>query len=36
MDGGRKVIEGRPRDVLVNPSHERLRSFLSRIELRAH
>jgi polar amino acid transport system ATP-binding protein len=36
MDGGRKVIEGRPRDVLVNPSHERLKSFLSRIELKAH
>ena len=34
MDAGRKVIEGLPRDVLHNPQQERLKAFLSRIEMR--
>ena len=32
MDGGRIVVSGKPDEVLVNPSHERLRSFLSRFD----
>jgi polar amino acid transport system ATP-binding protein len=32
MDGGRIVVEGRPNEVLENPSHERLKSFLSRLD----
>ncbi len=36
MDGGRVAAQGSPRDILVNPQHERLRSFLSRIEFRQH
>src|SRR5215510_11427751 len=32
MDGGRIVVEGRPDEVLQNPSHERLRTFLSRLD----
>ena len=32
MDGGRIVVEGRPDAVLQNPSHERLRTFLSRLD----
>jgi polar amino acid transport system ATP-binding protein len=31
MDGGVVVEEGRPADVLSNPSHERTRSFLSKV-----
>ena len=34
MDAGRIAVEGRPRDVLVDPQHPRLRSFLSRVELK--
>ena len=35
MDGGRVAVEGSPRDVFGAPTqHERLRSFLARIELR--
>ena len=30
MDEG-FVVEGRPRDVLSNPQHERTRSFLSKV-----
>jgi polar amino acid transport system ATP-binding protein len=33
MDGGRKIEEGAPNDVLRNPRSERLRSFLTRIEM---
>ena len=33
MDGGRKIEEGPPREMLRNPQHERLKSFLSRIEM---
>jgi polar amino acid transport system ATP-binding protein len=36
MDGGRIAIQGSPRDVLINPQHERLKAFLSRIEFRQH
>jgi polar amino acid transport system ATP-binding protein len=32
MDGGRIVVSGEPGDVLANPSHERLRMFLSRFD----
>jgi glutamate/aspartate transport system ATP-binding protein len=32
MDGGRIVVEGRPDEVLQNPSHERLKTFLSRLD----
>jgi polar amino acid transport system ATP-binding protein len=32
MDGGRIVVSGSPDEVLANPSHERLRAFLSRFE----
>ena len=31
MDGGVVVEEGKPRDVLSNPQHERTRSFLSKV-----
>ena len=34
MDRGRVAVEGRPAEVLNRPTHERLRSFLSRIELK--
>jgi polar amino acid transport system ATP-binding protein len=34
MDQGRKLVEGSPRAVLANPSHERLKSFLTRIEMK--
>ncbi|MBL8588418.1 MAG: amino acid ABC transporter ATP-binding protein [Methylobacteriaceae bacterium] len=33
MDGGVKVEEGAPRDLLVNPRSERLKAFLSRLEM---
>jgi polar amino acid transport system ATP-binding protein len=33
MAGGRKVEEGKPRDLLRNPSDPRLKSFLARIEM---
>jgi polar amino acid transport system ATP-binding protein len=36
MDGGRIAAQGSPRDVLINPQHERLKAFLSRIEFRQH
>jgi polar amino acid transport system ATP-binding protein len=36
MDGGRILVEGTPREVLAAPSNERLRSFLSRIEMKHH
>ncbi len=32
MDAGRIVVEGRPEEILGRPSHERLRSFLSRLD----
>jgi ABC-type polar amino acid transport system ATPase subunit len=32
MDGGRIIVEGPPDDVLLNPSHERLKTFLSRLD----
>jgi ABC-type polar amino acid transport system ATPase subunit len=32
MDGGRIIVEGRPDEVLVNPNHERLKTFLSRLD----
>ena len=32
MDGGRIIVEGRPDAVLENPTHERLKSFLSRLD----
>ena len=32
MDSGRIIVEGRPDEVLVNPSHERLKTFLSRLD----
>jgi ABC-type histidine transport system ATPase subunit len=34
--GGRIRVEGTPREVLAAPSHDRLRTFLRRIELRQH
>jgi polar amino acid transport system ATP-binding protein len=36
MDGGRIQVEGTPRAVLAESSHERLRAFLKRIELQHH
>jgi polar amino acid transport system ATP-binding protein len=33
MDGGLKVEEGRPRELLRNPRHERLKAFLKRLEM---
>ena len=33
MDGGLKVEEGAPRELLLNPRHERLKAFLSRLEM---
>jgi len=36
MDGGRVQVEGPPRTVLGETSHERLRAFLRRIELKHH
>ena len=33
MDGGRKIEEGPPRELLRNPAHARLKSFLARIEM---
>jgi polar amino acid transport system ATP-binding protein len=36
MDGGRIQVEGTPREVLGRTDHERLRSFLSRIEIQHH
>jgi polar amino acid transport system ATP-binding protein len=36
MDGGRIQIEGTPRQVLARTDHERLRTFLSRIEVKQH
>jgi polar amino acid transport system ATP-binding protein len=33
MDGGKKIEEGPPRELLRNPSGERLKSFLARIEM---
>jgi polar amino acid transport system ATP-binding protein len=32
MDGGRIIVEGRPDEVLQNPSHERLKTFLFRLD----
>jgi polar amino acid transport system ATP-binding protein len=34
MDGGRVAVEGAPREVFGAQTHERLRAFLARIELR--
>jgi polar amino acid transport system ATP-binding protein len=34
MDAGRKIVEGSPREVLVGQAHERLRAFLTRIEMK--
>ncbi|HYL82584.1 MAG TPA: amino acid ABC transporter ATP-binding protein [Candidatus Acidoferrum sp.] len=36
MDGGRIQIEGTPREVLTKTDHERLKSFLARIEMKHH
>ncbi|MBI1776192.1 MAG: amino acid ABC transporter ATP-binding protein [Proteobacteria bacterium] len=36
MDGGRILEQGTPREVLAHPSHERLRTFLKRIEMKHH
>ena len=36
MDGGKKLEEGPPRELLHNPRHERLKAFLSRIEMKSH
>jgi polar amino acid transport system ATP-binding protein len=33
MDGGKKVEEGKPRELLRKPSNPRLKSFLARIEM---
>jgi polar amino acid transport system ATP-binding protein len=33
MDGGVKVEEGPPRELLTSPRHERLKAFLTRIEM---
>ena len=33
MDGGKKVEEGAPNDLLRNPRHERLKVFLARLEM---
>jgi polar amino acid transport system ATP-binding protein len=32
MDGGRIIVEGQPNEVLEKPSHDRLKSFLSRLD----
>jgi polar amino acid transport system ATP-binding protein len=32
MDGGRIIVEGKPAEVLENPRHDRLKSFLSRLD----
>jgi len=36
MDAAKIVVDGAPRDVLSNPSHERLKTFLARIEMKHH
>lgn len=36
MDGGRIIEQGAPREVLLAPRSDRLRSFLSRIEMKTH
>jgi polar amino acid transport system ATP-binding protein len=36
MDGGRIQVEGTPRQVLSMTSHERLKAFLARIEMKHH
>ena len=36
MDGGRIQVEGSPREVLGRTNHERLKSFLARIEMKHH
>jgi polar amino acid transport system ATP-binding protein len=36
MDAAKVVVDGSPHDVLVDPRHERLRSFLARIEMKHH
>jgi polar amino acid transport system ATP-binding protein len=36
MDGGRIQVEGTPREVLAMTDHDRLRSFLARIEMKHH
>ncbi|MFM8992373.1 MAG: amino acid ABC transporter ATP-binding protein, partial [Alphaproteobacteria bacterium] len=36
MDAARVVAEGTPREILVEPRHERLRSFLARIEMKGN
>jgi polar amino acid transport system ATP-binding protein len=36
MDGGKIQVAGTPREVLAQPSHERLKSFLAHIELKHH
>jgi polar amino acid transport system ATP-binding protein len=33
MDGGKKIEEGAPNDLLRNPRHERLKAFLARLEM---
>ncbi len=33
MDGGLKVEEGPPRELLMSPRHERLKAFLARLEM---
>ena len=32
MDGGRIVVQGKPDEILDNPRHERLKTFLSRLD----
>ncbi len=34
MDAGRVAVQGTPREVFSGQNHDRLRSFLSRIEMR--
>jgi polar amino acid transport system ATP-binding protein len=34
MEAGRIAVEGPPDEVLSHPTHDRLRQFLARIELR--
>jgi polar amino acid transport system ATP-binding protein len=36
MDGGRILVQGEPGEVLARPSHDRLRSFLSRLAATPH
>jgi polar amino acid transport system ATP-binding protein len=36
MEGGRIQVAGSPREILASSSHERLRAFLHRIELKHH